>query len=173
MNELMTIQDSAGTLNPQCRQSELLQLVTFGLDSEEYGVDILKVQEINIMKEITKVPHAAPWVEGVINLRGKVVPVIDLRKKCGLRSKENDAQSRIMMMDVNGVTMGFIVDVVSEVLRIPSAMVDPTPPMFSDAGMEYIKGIAKLEERLIMLLDVDCLISKEQYALTFSCNEHL
>ncbi|MBF0506822.1 MAG: chemotaxis protein CheW [Nitrospirae bacterium] len=151
-------------------RSDLLQLVTFGLGGEEYAVDILKVQEINRMKEITKVPNAPSCVEGVINLRGKVMPVIDLRKKFGLESKENDAQSRIMIMDVQGITMGLVVDGVSEVLRIPSDIVDPTPPMASEAGAEFIMGIAKLEERLIILLDMDRLIGKAEAMLPLSQN---
>ncbi|MCX8068918.1 MAG: chemotaxis protein CheW, partial [Thermodesulfovibrionales bacterium] len=108
---------------------ELLQLVTLTLGSEEYAVDILKVQEINRMKEITRVPNSPPYVEGVINLRGKVIPVVNLRSKFGLYEKENDEKTRIMIMDIQGITMGIVVDSVSEVLRIPSNIVEPTPPM--------------------------------------------
>ncbi|MGO9013948.1 MAG: chemotaxis protein CheW [Dissulfurispiraceae bacterium] len=139
---------------------ELLQLVTFNLGSEEYAVAILKVQEINRMKEITRVPNSPPYVEGVINLRGKVIPVVNLRRKFGLESKENNEQTRIMIMDIQGITMGLVVDSVSEVLRIPSTTVEPTPPMASNIAAEFIKGIAKVEERLIILLDMDRLLGK-------------
>lgn len=139
---------------------ELLQLVTLTLGSEEFAVDILKVQEINRMKEITRVPNAPSYVEGVINLRGKVIPVVNLRRKFGLPEKENDDRSRIMIMDIQGITMGLVVDSVSEVLRIPSSIVEPTPPMASNISTEYIKGIAKLEDRLIILLDIDRLLGK-------------
>lgn len=139
-------------------QALLLQLVSFKLGFEEYAVDILKVQEINRMVDITSVPNAPPYVEGVINLRGKVIPVINLRKKFGLDAKEMDAQSRIMVVDV-GTTVGLIVDSVSEVLRLSSDTVEPPPPITSGNGSEYIKGIGKLEDRLLILLDIDRLFS--------------
>jgi len=142
--------------------SDLMQLVTFKLGNEEYAVDILKVQEINRMKEITRVPNTPAYVEGVINLRGKVIPVINLRTKFGLENRENDAQSRIMIMDVQGITMGLVVDAVSEVLRVPSNIIEPTPPMASNISTEYLKGIAKLEDRLIILLDMDMLVGKQE-----------
>jgi purine-binding chemotaxis protein CheW len=141
---------------------ELLQLVTFNLGSEEYAVAILKVQEINRMKEITRVPNSPSYVEGVINLRGKVIPVVNIRKKFGLDERENDEHTRIMIMDVQGITMGLVVDSVSEVLRIPSSTVEPTPPMASNIKAEFIKGIAKLDERLIILLDMDRLLGKTE-----------
>src|SRR3954462_13202452 len=97
---------------------ELIQLVTFNLDQEEYGVDVLKVREIIRMPVVTRVPNTPHYVEGVINLRGKVIPIISMRKKFGLLVVENDKQTRIMVMDVDGELMGFIVDAVSEVIRI-------------------------------------------------------
>jgi purine-binding chemotaxis protein CheW len=142
--------------------SEILQLVTFNLGSEEYAVDILKMQEINRMKEITRVPNSPGYVEGVINLRGKVIPVVSLRKKFSLEERENDVQSRIMIMDIQGITMGLIVDAVSEVLRVPASIVEPTPPMTSNISTEFIRGIAKLEDRLIILLDMERLIGKPE-----------
>ena len=142
--------------------SEILQLVTFRLEQEEYAVDILKVQEINRMKEITRVPNTPAYVEGVINLRGKVIPVINLRSKFSLTGKDNDTQSRIMIMDIQGITIGLVVDSVSEVLRIPASIVEATPPMASDINTEFITGIAKLEDRLIILLDVDRLMGKSE-----------
>lgn len=135
----------------------LLQLVTFKLGYEEYAIDILKVQEINRMVDITAVPNAPSSVEGVINLRGKVIPVINLRKRFGLNDKEKDAQSRIMVVDV-GTTVGLIVDSVSEVLRLSSDTVEPPPPITGCNGSEYIKGIGKLEDRLLILLDIDKLL---------------
>ena len=150
------IASSGGTM------SEILQLVTFRLGNEDYAVNILKVQEINRMKEITRVPSTPTYVEGVINLRGKVIPVINLRSKFGLSDKDSDTQSRIMIMDIQGITMGLVVDAVSEVLRIPANIVESTPPMASNINTEYIKGIAKLEDRLIILLDMDMLVGKTE-----------
>lgn len=138
---------------------EVLQLVTFKLGDEEYGIDILKVQEINRMTEITTMPKAPFSVEGVINLRGKVIPVVNLRKKFGLDIKEVDAQSRIIVVDI-GSTVGLIVDSVSEVLRISSDTIEPPPPITGGIGSEYIRGIGKLEDRLIILLDIDKLLSE-------------
>ncbi|MCL0068716.1 chemotaxis protein CheW [Thermodesulfovibrionales bacterium] len=143
---------------------EILQLITFTLDKEEYAVDILKVQEINRMTEITRVPNSPPQMEGVINLRGKVIPVVNLRKRFGLTPKDNDEHSRIMIMDIQGITIGFVMDSVSEVLRVPSSIVEPTPPMATNISTEFIKGIAKMEERLIIILDMDRLIGKEETA---------
>ncbi len=139
---------------------DVLQLVTFTLRNEEYAVDILNVQEINRITEITQVPNAPFYVEGVINLRGKVMPVINLRKKFGLEDKETDDTSRIIIMDIQGVTNGLVVDAVSEVLRIPADIVEPPPPMSSDMSDKFIKGVAKLEDRLIILIDIDMLLGE-------------
>ncbi len=141
---------------------DILQLVTFTLGSEEYAVDILKVQEINRMTEVAKVPNAPSYVEGVINLRGRVIPVVSLRGRFGMPDKDSDEQSRIMIMDIQGITIGLVVDAVSEVLRIPTNTVDPTPNMATAMSTEFITGIAKLEDRLIILLDLDKLIEKQE-----------
>ena len=139
--------------------SDLLQLVTFGLDNEEYAVDILKVREINRLREITKIPNAPDYLEGVINLRGRVIPVINLRNNFGLPHQENDAKTRIMIMDMNGLTMGVIVDYVSEVLRISPDIVEPAPAMtLEKAGNSFIRGIAKMEDRLVILVDMDSIV---------------
>ncbi|HET6514299.1 MAG TPA: chemotaxis protein CheW [Thermodesulfovibrionales bacterium] len=151
--------------------SEILQLVTFKLVGEEYAIDILKVQEINRMVDITSVPNTQSYVEGVINLRGKVIPVINLRKKFGLDAKSADSQSRIMVVDV-GTTVGLIVDSVSEVLRLNSDTVEPPPPMTGGAGSEFIKGVGKLKDRLLILLDIDKLLGHEEIGTvtTFTTN---
>ncbi len=138
-------------------KTDILQLVSFNLGNEEYAVDILKVQEINRMVEITTIPNAPSYVEGVINLRGKVIPVINLRKKFGFESKEMDAHSRIIVVDV-GNTVGLIVDSVSEVLRLSSDTVEPPPKMTGNGSAEYIMGIGKLQDRLLILLDIESLL---------------
>jgi purine-binding chemotaxis protein CheW len=138
--------------------NDVLQLVTFSLNQEIYAVDILNVQEINRITEITKVPNAANYVEGVINLRGKVIPVINLRKKFGLYDKDIDESSRTIIIEIQGVTYGLMVDSVSEVLRIPSDIVEPPPPMAVSMTSSFIKGIAKLENRLIILVNIDKLM---------------
>lgn len=144
------------------QDAELMQLVTFSIGEEEFGVDILKVQEIIRMMEITKVPRAPDFVEGVINLRGKVIPIIDLRKRFGLSTRDHDKHTRIIVIEINKMIVGFVVDSVSEVLRIPSNTVEPPPPVVSGLESEYISGVGKLEDRLLILLDLDRLLSGEE-----------
>lgn len=139
--------------------TELLQLVSFTIDREEFGVDILKVQEINRMFQITKVPNAPDYVDGVINLRGRVIPVIDLRTKLGLSRKEHDKDTRIIVVELNGKTIGFIVDKVKEVLRIPSSIIEPPPDMVAGMNAEYITAVGKLEDRLLILLDLEKILT--------------
>ncbi len=141
------------------QDSDLMQLVTFSLDQEEFGVDILRVQEIIRMMEITKVPKSPEFVEGVINLRGKVIPVIDLRSRFGLDSHAYDKDTRIMVIDINNMIVGFVVDAVSEVLRIMADTVEPPPPVVAGIESDYISGVGKLKDRLLILLDLDRLLS--------------
>jgi len=141
--------------------NELLQLVSFHLGAEEYGLDILKVQEIIRVQELTRVPNMPAYIDGVINLRGKVIPVIGLRKRIGLESQAADKKTRIVVVDVRGNILGFIVDSVSEVLRIHSDTVEP-PPQMSSSARDYISGIGKLDARLLLLLDLDRLMTDSE-----------
>jgi purine-binding chemotaxis protein CheW len=138
---------------------ELLQLVSFKIGDEEFGVDILKVQEINRMVDVTRVPNAPEYVEGVINLRGKVIPIIDLRKRLGLTQKENDKDTRIIVVELNQKVIGFIVDSVSEVLRINKSITEPPPQMVAGIESDYITAIGKLEDRLLILLDLEKILT--------------
>ena len=147
--------------NSHKKDDQLLQLVTFSTGDEEFGVDILKVQEIILPMSITKVPKAPEFVEGVINLRGKVIPVIDLRRRFGLKSKTQDKYTRIIVIEINQMIVGFVVDSISEVLRIPANTVEPPPPVVAGLESEYISGVGKLEDRLLILLDLDRLLSRE------------
>lgn len=137
---------------------DLLQLVSFVVGGEEFGLDILRVQEIIRVQALTRVPNSPDFVDGVINLRGKVIPVIALRKRFGLEDLAHDRQTRIVVSEVNGTVLGFIVDSVSEVLRIPSDTVEP-PPRLGKVEREYVSGVGKLDNRLLILLDVDRLMS--------------
>ncbi len=145
--------------------SELLQLVSFLIGNEEFGVDILYVQEINRMIQITKVPNAPDFVDGVINLRGRVIPVIDLRSKLGMNKKEHDKNTRIIVVEISGKTVGFIVDAVNEVLRIPKNITEAPPELVSGVNSEYIKAVGKLEDRLLILLDLEKVLSTDQKTL--------
>lgn len=146
---------------------ELLQLVSFHIGTEEFGLDILRVQEINRMVEITRVPNAPPFVTGVINLRGRVIPIVDLRERFGLARKENDKNTRIIVVELKGRVVGFVVDSVQEVLRIPKSITEPPPPMVAGIGSEYITAVGKLEDRLLILIDLErILTTTEQEQLT-------
>ncbi|GAB6059969.1 chemotaxis protein CheW [Desulfonatronum parangueonense] len=149
----------------QDKDSALLQLVTFNIGDEEFGVEILKVQEIIRMMGITRVPKAPDFVEGVINLRGKVIPIIDLRKRFGMAAQEHNKHTRIIVIEINKVIVGFVVDSVSEVLRIPASTVEPPPPIISGIESEYISGVGKLADRLLILLDLDRLLSKGEQSM--------
>ena len=142
---------------------ELIQLVSFNLDEEEYGVDVLKVREIIRMPIVTRVPNTPHYVEGVINLRGKVVPIICMRKKFGLTESENDKQTRIMVMDMDGELMGFIVDAVSEVIRISGSEIQPSPAVVAGGiDQECIAGVINQAERLLVLLNLEKMFSRDE-----------
>ena len=142
--------------------TELLQLVSFFIEDEEFAVDILYVQEINRMLQVTKVPNAPDYVNGVINLRGRVIPVINLRLRLGMPRKEPDKNTRIIVMEVNEKTVGFIVDSVNEVLRIPENVTEAPPSLAMGINSDYIKSVGKLEDRLLILIDLEKILSKEE-----------
>ena len=144
---------------------DLIQLVTFHIGEEEFGVDILAVQEIIRLMQITMVPHAPVFIEGVINLRGKVIPIIDLRRRFGLVPKAHDKNTRIIVIEINNIIVGFVVDAVSEVLRIPASTVEPPPPVVAGVDSDYISGVGKLQDRLLIMLDLDKLLSSEDMDL--------
>jgi len=141
--------------NLEEKLSDELQLVSFNLGDEEFGIDILKVQEINRMLTVTRVPNAPPFVDGVINLRGKVIPIIDLRGRFSMDRKEHDKNTRIVVVELGGKVVGFIVDAVKEVLRIPRQVTEAPPSIVASVDEEYITGVAKLEDRLLILLDLE------------------
>jgi len=146
------------TQDIQRPNDELLQLVSFIIGDEEFGVDILKVQEINRMLEVTRVPNSPPYIEGVINLRGKVIPIIDLRTRFSIPKKECGKDTRIIVIELEGKVVGFIVDAVREVLRIPQSITEPPPHMIAGIDAEYITAIGKLKDRMIILLDLECIL---------------
>lgn len=145
-------------------RDEVLQLVTFYLAEEEFGVNIHDLQEIIRMMTITRVPKAPPFVEGVINLRGQVIPIIDLRKRIGMAPRGYDKATRIIVVQLDRKTVGFVVDAVGEVRRIPSRVVEPPPPMVAGIESDYIQGVGKLGDVLLILLDLNRLLSEEERA---------
>ncbi|MFG0313776.1 MAG: chemotaxis protein CheW [Phycisphaerales bacterium] len=146
---------------PQTQNTEQLQLVSFSVANELFAVDILRVQEINRMMALTKVPQSPPSVEGVINLRGRIIPVLDLRVQFGFQKQEATEQTRIIVVEISGNTIGFIVDSVREVMRISSSIVDPAPQVGSSIDSSYVSGVAKLEDQLLIMLELENLLSPE------------
>jgi purine-binding chemotaxis protein CheW len=141
--------------------ADQLQLVTFEVENEEFAIDILAVHEINRMMQITRVPKSPGEVEGVINLRGRIIPVIDLRRRFSMTEKVADEHSRIVVVEVSGRVIGFIVDRVHEVLRINRGIVEPPPSMITSIKSDYIAGVGKLEDRLLIMLDLERLFNAE------------
>lgn len=141
------------------RVNEQRQLVVFHLAGETYAVDIHQVREIIRVPQITKVPRTPEFVEGVINLRGNVIPVLDLRKRFGLGEGDDTSARRIIVVEMEERTIGMVVDAVSEVLRIDETLIDPPSPYIVSVNSLYIEGIAKLDEELVILLHLDKVLS--------------
>ncbi len=139
-----------------------LQLVSFRLGDEEYGMEITKIREIILMGEITQIPETPDYVKGLINLRSTVIPVIDLRIRFNLPVGEFTDETRIMVLNVGDKTIGIIVDAVSEVLRVANDKIAPPPPTVAGLGHDYLTGLVKLEDRLLILLDIDKLFGQEE-----------
>lgn len=140
---------------------EDLQIVVFRLSSEEYALPITKVKDINRIMPLTKMPKSPAFMKGVINLRGEIIPVVDLRERFGLTTNEATDDSRIMIVDFNNQLIGIIVDGVTEVITIPIAQID-IPPSASKLNIKQIPGIGKFNKRLLILLDIDEVFSAEE-----------
>lgn len=141
------------------------QLVLFTLSDETYGVDIQRVREIIRIPEITRIPRTPDFIEGVINLRGGVIPVVDLRKRFNLQDADRDQLAetgRIVVMDMRDWTIGMMVDGVSEVLRVQGGAVEPPSPYIVSADTRFISGVVKDGERLVVLLDLDAVFFDEE-----------
>lgn len=145
-----------------------IQLVVFTLKQNgtvcEYGVPITQVQEIIPMANPTKLPQAPDFVEGIINLRGKIIPIIDLKKRFHMGSSEITTETRSVVVEVGGQTVGIIVDEVSEVLRLPVDSIEPPPVVIGGIGSEYLTGVGKLADRLLILLDMDKILTEGEKA---------
>ena len=146
---------------PKADGTSSFQLVSFRLEQEEYGIEITKVQEIILLGEITRVPQTPPHIKGLINLRSTVIPIVDLRTRFGMPAGETTDETRIMVVNVRGRIVGIIVDAVNEVLRITKETIAPTPPTVAGLGRDYLTGLVKLENRLLILLDLDKILGDE------------
>ncbi|WP_407356429.1 chemotaxis protein CheW [Methanolobus sp. WCC5] len=142
---------------------ELLQLVICQLASEEFGIEISRVKEIIRIPDITKIPQVPDYVEGIINLRDRIIPVIHLAERFGLAREVKDEDSRIVVVEIGNLTAGMVVDSVTEVLRMSGDDIEPAPDIIvSGVSEKYIRGVGKLEDRLLILLDIDMVFTEEQ-----------
>ena len=135
-------------------QDDEIQVVAFNLGKEEYAVDILNVQGIERVLNITRVPRSENHIEGVVNLRGNIIPIINLHKKFNLQSEGNEEDKRIIVFQLDDLKVGIIVDEVSEVMRLGKEDIEETEKVYSSINAEHIKGIAKVNNRLLILLDL-------------------
>jgi purine-binding chemotaxis protein CheW len=145
------------------------QLVVFTLGGEEFGVDIKQVREIIRKEDITPIPNAPEFVKGVINLRGKITTIIDLRKKLGLPEKEDidEQQKRVIVVEMDGNTFGMAVDAVAEVMRLSESNIDDVPSMIKEnIGTKYLTGVGKLDDRLLILIDLKNVLNEEEVEIS-------
>ncbi len=146
---------------PNEQQVSQLQVVSFRVGEEEYTVDILRVQEIIRIPEMTRVPKTPSFLRGVINLRGQIIPVMELRNRLGMQSIPDTKETRIVVVEDSEKTVGLIVDAMSEVLRIPETALQPVPVTSQlQSQAEYIQGVAKLKDRLLILLNLETLLGE-------------
>jgi len=160
------------TANDTESAENLLQLVIFQLAGEEFGVEIMQVQEIIRMPDITRIPQSPEYVGGIINLRGKIIVVINLDTRFDLHSKELDDDSRIIIVEIGENVVGMVVDSVSEVLRLSTANVEPAPEIIkAKIEADYLRGVGKLDDRLLILLDLEKVLSGEEMAQVAAVGE--
>lgn len=138
------------------------QVVVFCLSDQVYGINIESVLEIIRMESVTRVPGTPDFIEGVINLRGKVIPIMDLSKRFGMPPSSVSDSTRVVIVQAGGVTVGMIVDSVSEVLRVPSSLIEPPPAMIAGSSIDALEGIALVDQRLIILLNLGKVLREEE-----------
>jgi purine-binding chemotaxis protein CheW len=141
---------------------DVKQLISFTLGAEEYGLELLRVKEVIRMRQITWLPKAPSCIKGIINLRGDVIPIVDLRDRFGLESAEQTALTRVIVVEVEGRPVGMVVDSASQVVRLPADQIDPPPPMVGKTAEGFITGVGKMEGKLILTIDSDRILSSEE-----------
>jgi len=141
------------------------QYVVFQLEDELYGVDILQVRGIEKMLPLTRVPNAPSFVKGVCNLRGSVIPVIDLKKRLGLQPNRDDSNAKIIIVNVGKQTVGMTIDAAADVVSLDSGDVEPSPSLSSGIDAEFISGVAKINNRLLIILDMERILTVDQINL--------
>lgn len=146
------------------KMQDYLQVVSFRLGDEDYAIEITTVKEIILVEGITKVPQMPAYIEGIINLRGNVIPVVDLRKRFGLTGAAYDEHTRIIVTRMEGRIIGMIVDAVSRVMKIAKARIQPPPETIACLAGEYLVGVAKLDDRMQLLLDIQKVLRPDEKA---------
>lgn len=141
-------------------QREKLKSIVFQINEEEYALPVAYVGSIERMMHITRVPRAPHFVKGVLNLRGVVTPIVDLRERFGFSRQENTDSTRIIILKVNDMEVGLIVDAAYDVIDIPKGAIEPPPEVIGSVQVDYIYGVAKLEDRLLILLDMEKVLNK-------------
>jgi purine-binding chemotaxis protein CheW len=144
----------------------VVQLVGFRLDDEDYAIAITKIQEIILMKPITRIPQVPDFIEGLINLRGSVIPIVNLRKRFGLPARDLDDETRTIVVNIHDKTVGCIVDAVTRVMRINRDQIQPPPLSVLSVSHQYVAGLARLEDRLLIILDIERLFDERSAALS-------
>ncbi len=160
-----TVQDDNQQIVSEWTETEKAKnykYLTFPIQKEEYGIDIQYITEIVGIQGITEVPDMEPFIKGVINLRGQVIPVLDIRIKFGMEEKEYNDRTCIIVVVVEGLSVGLIVDTVSEVVDISSNQIDKTPKIASSDSAKYFKGIGKVDDRVIILFDIKRLLYRDK-----------
>ncbi|SDS01604.1 chemotaxis protein CheW [Pseudomonas oryzae] len=150
--------DSAAEAQPR-------EFLVFSLGNEEYAIDILKAQEIRGYENVTRIASAPPFIKGVTNLRGVIVPIIDLRIKFNLDRVEYDGQTVVIVVNVSGRVVGVVVDGVSDVLSLTPEQIKPAPEFGLSLSSDYLSGLASLEDRMLVLVDIDRMLTSEEMAL--------
>jgi purine-binding chemotaxis protein CheW len=158
----MSTEPSAVEERLQRTMQDYLQVVTFRLDQEEYAIEITSVKEIILVEGVTRVPQMPSWVEGIINLRGNVIPVLDLRKRFGLPIVELGEHGRIVVARQESRIIGLIVDAVSQVMKLPRSDIQDPPDTIAGLAGDYLVGIAKVDKRLLMVLDIERILSTDE-----------
>ena len=149
------------------------EFLTFRLGAEEYGIDILRVQEIRSYEEPTRIAKAPPFIKGVVNLRGVIVPVVDLRIKLGCEKVEYNGFTVVIVLNVHGRVVGAVVDSVSDVLEMSQDLIKPAPEMNSTVDISFITGIASVGERMLILMDIAALMGSADMGLIDAASLHL
>jgi purine-binding chemotaxis protein CheW len=140
----------------------LKQLISFTVGAEEYGLELLRVKEVIRMRQITWLPKAPSCVKGIINLRGDVIPIVDLRDRFGLQEQEHTPRTRVIVVEVEGRPVGMVVDAASQVVRMPADQFDPPPTVMGEVSRDFITAVGKMGDKLIIMIDVDRVLSAEE-----------